>query len=189
MTRPGALPEDRSMTPSHAPLVADGFPVLGTEHVALIALFLVGCVGFGVLGRRLRSRGAEPSFRRGLAAAIVAFTVPMQVLQLLPGDSRLGTSLPLQVCDLAWVVAAYALWTRSTRATWVLYFWGLTLVPQAILTPALVERFPDPRYLMFWGMHFLTVWAAVYLTFGLGTRPSWRAGGSPWPARWPGRAR
>ena len=26
---------------------------------------------------------------------------------------------------------------------------------------------------MFWGMHFLSVWAAVYLTFGLGYRPTW----------------
>ena len=28
---------------------------------------------------------------------------------------------------------------------------------------------------MFWGMHFFTVWAAVYLTFGLGVRPTWRS--------------
>jgi hypothetical protein len=28
---------------------------------------------------------------------------------------------------------------------------------------------------MFWGMHFFTVWAAVYLTFGLNVRPTWRS--------------
>ena len=36
------------------------------------------------------------------------------------------------------------------------------------------ERFPDPRYFMFWSMHFLIVWSAVYLTFGLGLGPGWR---------------
>ena len=59
--------------------------------------------------------------------------------------------------------------------TALVYFWGLTLTVQGILTPSLSELFPDPRYFMFWGMHFFTVWAAVYLTFGLGVRPSWRS--------------
>jgi hypothetical integral membrane protein (TIGR02206 family) len=54
------------------------------------------------------------------------------------------------------------------------YFWGLTLTVQGILTPSLAERFPDPRYFMYWGMHFLTVWAAVYLTFGLRVPVTWR---------------
>ena len=99
----------------------------------------------------------------------------MQVLQLLPGDFDVGTSLPLQLCDLAWIAAIVALWTRHRAATALVYFWGLTLTVQGILTPSLSELFPDPRYFMFWGMHFFTVWAAVYLTFGLGVRPGWRS--------------
>ena len=54
------------------------------------------------------------------------------------------------------------------------YFWGLTLSVQGILTPSLAEAFPDPRFLAFWAMHFLIVWAALYLTFGLGLGPGWR---------------
>jgi hypothetical integral membrane protein (TIGR02206 family) len=98
----------------------------------------------------------------------------MQVLQLLPGDYDVGTSLPLQLCDLAWVAAIVALWTRHPAATALVYYWGLTLTVQGIATPSLEQAFPDPRYFMFWGMHFLTVWAAVYLTFGLGVPVTWR---------------
>ena len=99
----------------------------------------------------------------------------MQVLQLLPGDFDFAKSLPLQLCDFAWIAAIVALWTRHWAATALVYFWGLTLTIQGILTPSLTELFPDPRYFMFWGMHFFTVWAAVYLTFGLGVRPTWRS--------------
>jgi hypothetical integral membrane protein (TIGR02206 family) len=99
----------------------------------------------------------------------------MQVTQLLPGDWDLGTSLPLQLCDLAWIAATVALWTRHWAATALVYFWGLTLTVQGILTPALTQPFPDPRYVMFWGMHFLVVWAAVYLTFGLRVPLTWRS--------------
>ena len=141
------------------------------EHHLLLVLFAVGCVAFVLLALRLRGRPGEPRFRRVFAVAIPLFTVPMQVLQLLPGDFTLGTSLPLQVCDLAWVVATYALLTGSARASQLLYYWS-PLVIQAIATPSLGQDFPDPRFFMFWGMHFLTVWAAVYLTVAC-ARPDW----------------
>lgn len=157
-----------------APLAASGFEQFGAEHLGLIALLLAGCVVLAVFGRRVRGSAREAGFRRGFAVIIPAFALPMQVLQLLPGDFTLGTSLPLQLCDLSWVLASYALFTRSPRASAVLYFWGLTLTTQAILTPSLGQGFPDPRYFMFWGMHLLTVWAAVFLAFGLGIGPTWR---------------
>ncbi len=155
--------------------LATRFHAFSAEHLALLLGFLVVCVVVAALGRRQRGTDGEVRFRRGFALLIPFFTVPMQVLQLLPGDFDLGTSLPLQVCDLAWVVAVVALWTRHWAATALVYYWGLTLTVQGILTPSLQQAFPDPRYVMFWGMHFLTVWAAVYLTFGLRVPVTWRS--------------
>ncbi|GGF31049.1 hypothetical protein GCM10011519_00610 [Marmoricola endophyticus] len=149
------------------------FQAFGPEHLSLIALCVVVSVAIVLVGRRT---GDSVVVRRTLAVVIPVFTVPLQVAQLLPGDFGLGTSLPLQVCDLTWMLAIYALWTRRRWATTLLYFWGLTLVPQAILTPSLEQLFPDPRYFMFWGMHFLSVWAAVWLAAS-GRRedgPDWR---------------
>jgi hypothetical integral membrane protein (TIGR02206 family) len=151
------------------------FEAFSAEHVALIAGFLLVCAGLALLGRSHRGTPAELRFRRGFALLIPCFTVPMQVLQLLPDDYDIGTSLPLQLCDLAWVAAMVALWTRHWMATALVYFWGLTLTVQGIVTPSLVQVFPDPRYVMFWGMHFFTVWAAVYLTFGVRVPLTWRS--------------
>jgi hypothetical integral membrane protein (TIGR02206 family) len=155
------------------PLAADGFEAFTLEHAGLLGLLVLGAVLLGVVGRRQGS-GVDPvRFRRTFALVIPLFTVPFQVLQLLPGDFTLGTSLPLQVCDLSWMVAVYALWTLDGRAISLLYFWGLTLTAQAAITPSLGQTFPDPRYFMFWGMHFLTIWASVYLVF-LAGGPGWR---------------
>ncbi len=151
------------------------FELFTAEHLALIVGFLVVCVALAVLGRRHCGTPAELRFRRGFALLIPCFTVPMQLLQLLPGDFDLGTSLPLQLCDFAWIAAIVALWTRHWSATALVYFWGLTLTVQGIVTPSLGEQLPDPRYFMFWGMHFATVWAAVYLTFGLRVPVTWRS--------------
>ena len=156
-------------------LTTPRFQAFSTEHLVLVAGFLAVAVALAVAGRTLRGRPSEVRFRRGFALVIPCFTVPMQVLQLLPSDYDLATSLPLQLCDFAWVAAVVALWTRHWAATALVYFWGLTLTVQGIVTPSLQQAFPDPRYVMFWGMHFLTVWAAVYLTFGLRVPITWRS--------------
>jgi hypothetical integral membrane protein (TIGR02206 family) len=153
-------------------LATRGFQSFSGEHLAILALFAIGVVVLAVLGVRLRGTEAGVRFTRAFAITIPAFTVPFQVLQLLPGDFGLGTSLPLQICDLSWMLAVYALWTRHPRAVALLYFWGLTLTVQAIVTPSLDQTFPDPRFFMFWGMHLLTVWAAVHLVAAVGG-PDW----------------
>ncbi len=157
-----------------APEVILSFQLFTGEHFGLLGGFLIGCVVLVQLGRSHRGTAAEVTFRRGFAIAIPCILVPLQIPQLLPGDFDAGTSLPLQLCDLAWIAAVVALWTRNRYATALVYFWGLTLTVQGIVTPALGQTFPDTRYFMFWSMHFLTVWAAVYLTFGLRVPVTWR---------------
>lgn len=151
------------------------FELFTTEHAALVAGFLVVAVVLVAVGRRHRGSPAERRFRRTLAILIPCVLVPLQIPQLLPGDFDAGTSLPLQLCDLAWPAAVWALWTRAPLPTALVYFWGLTLTVQGIVTPSLGETFPDPRYFMFWAMHFLIVWTAVYLAFGLGGPITWRS--------------
>lgn len=151
------------------------FEAFTPEHFGLLAGFVVVCAVLVVIGRAHRGTAAERRFRHGFALLIPCFTVPMQVLQLIPAHYNVATSLPLQLCDFAWVAAIVALWTRHWAATALVYFWGLTLTVQGILTPSLTDRFPDPQYFMFWGMHFFTVWAAVYLTFGLRVPVTWRS--------------
>jgi hypothetical integral membrane protein (TIGR02206 family) len=152
----------------------DRFATFGSEHLLLVGLFLVGAVAVVLVGRRQRGTPAAQRFSRVYAVAIPCVTVPSQVFQLTPGDFDLGTSLPLQLCDLAWVAAAWALWTHDRVPVALTYFWGLTLTVQGIVTPSLGQAFPHPRYLAFWAMHFLVVWAALYLTLGLGLGPRWR---------------
>ena len=156
-------------------LTASRFQAFTAEHLGLVTGFLVVAVALVLLGRAHRGTPFEDRFRRGFALLIPCFTVPLQVLQLTPGEYDVSTSLPFQLCDLAWVAAMVALWTRHWAATALVYFWGLTLTVQGIITPSLQDLAPDPRYFMFWGMHFLTVWTAVYLTFGLKVPVTWRS--------------
>ena len=48
------------------------------------------------------------------------------------------------------------------------------MTSQALLTPVLHKVALLP-FLAFFGLHSLVVWAAIYLTWGVGLRPDWRS--------------
>lgn len=86
-----------------APPTAHGF-----SHLAAIVV-----VAFGICAILVSARWARRRFDRAFAAAIVTLCLPIQLVQLTPMERDPQTSLPLQLCDWAWVVAVIALWTRS----------------------------------------------------------------------------
>lgn len=152
----------------------DRFEPYGLSHQVVVGLLVVGAVVLVGTGRSLRGSDAESRWGKGFAVAILACTLPLQAVSFARFDGELVEVLPLQLCDVASLVAPYALWTHRRWAVAATYFWGLTLTTQAVATPDLASGFPDPVFLTFWGMHLLVVWAACYLTWGLGLGPGWR---------------
>jgi hypothetical integral membrane protein (TIGR02206 family) len=155
-------------------LAADRFQAYGTSHQGAILVLLVGAAVLAWYGRAQRGPPAADRLAKALTAAILLFTVPLQILYFTPAYWSFQRTLPLNLCDLAWMVSAYALWTQRRWAAALTYYWGLTLTTQAVITPDLVTEFPDPVFILFWATHLLIVWAAVYLTWGLGLAPDWR---------------
>jgi len=149
-------------------VVAARFVPYGPSHLAVLAILAVGIVAFLTFGRWTRRR-----FDRAFAVAITVIAVPVQLLQFTPAEWDLQTSLPLQLCDWAWLVAAIALWTRSRLAATITYLWGLTLTTQAVFTPALGTAFPGLRWWMFWALHLMVVWAAIHVVWGMKLHPTW----------------
>ncbi|MGH3423117.1 MAG: TIGR02206 family membrane protein [Nocardioidaceae bacterium] len=153
---------------------ADDFTTFGTSHVVVLIVFVIGVVAAIWVGKAQRGTPAATATGKAVAVLIPVVTIPLQVLQFLPAEWNFDTSLPLQLCDLAWIAAVIALWTHRRWAVALVYYWGITLTTQGIITPDLAENFPQPRFLMFWAMHMLVVWSAFYLSFGLRLTPTWR---------------
>jgi hypothetical integral membrane protein (TIGR02206 family) len=152
------------------------FSAYGPSYWAVVAVFAVGAVVVVLAGRSHRGGQAALRFSRAFAVLILLVQVPFQVRVMLPGHWNVTYSLPLQLCDLAWISAVVALWTHRKWAYSVTYYWGVTLTSQALITPELTgPDFPSPEFLMFWCMHCFIVWSALYLTWGLGFRPDWRS--------------
>lgn len=156
------------------PLPAAVFPQFGVQHLVILGTCVAGAALLLWLARTLRGSRREVLLRRSLAAVLVCFAVPLQAWQLTGKGWDFYTSLPLQLTDLDWVVAVWALVTLGWRSRALLYYWGLTLTPQAIITPELSFLWPHPAFVGFWGVHLFTFWSATYLTAAARPGPDWR---------------
>src|SRR5947209_10347784 len=142
----------------------------------VIAVLVVVAAALVVVGRQYRGTLIERWLSRSLALVFAGFLIPVELYWLLLSHGEIKYSLPLQLCDLAAMAAVWALWSYSSVAFALTYFWGLTLTSQAFVSPELTgPDFPSLQFLSFFGIHSLAPLAAVYLTWGVGLRPGWRS--------------
>lgn len=125
-------------------------------------------------GWRLRERPrSQRHFETGLAALALAAWAGINAMALWPSGFDPAKSLPLHVCDLTGLFAPLALSTQRRPWRALLYYWGLGLSTQAMITPDL-ESGPDTLKLyLFWLAHYLIVGGAVYEIVVRRYRPSW----------------
>ncbi len=153
------------------------FTAYGPSHWVVIAVFAIGAALLVWVGRRQTESQARilGKVLGGLLFAVFLVALAYKLVQ-----PEIDTSVPLQLCDLAELTAAYALWSQRHWAFTLSYYWGLVLSSQALITPDLgtprdgAPDFPHHLFITFFALHVLVVWAAIYLTWGRRMRPQWR---------------
>jgi hypothetical integral membrane protein (TIGR02206 family) len=105
---------------------------------------------------------------RALSVLLAATAVAFVVYPIVDGTWSARSSLPLDLCDVALVVAALACWQPAWQwAVELTYFWGLAGTLQAVSTPDLSVGFPHLAFFVFVVGHLAIVLAAVFLVAGL----------------------
>lgn len=138
---------------------------------------MAGSVGIAAFILWGKSGERNERIARGVLAflCLAAFGYTQAAWMTVEGDPDLDSSLPLQLCDLAAIIAGFALVTENRLLCLLTYFWGLAATIQALLTPAITIGFPHPAFIAFFVHHFSIVAAALYLPIIRG----WRVG-RPW---------
>jgi len=153
------------------------FSAYGPSHLVVLAIFVVGAALLVWAGRRQTEQQAKLLSRVLAVLLIATFAVALAYKLARP---HLDTSVPLQLCDVAELVAAYALWSQRHWAFVLTYYWGLVLSSQALLTPDVgtaeegAPDFPHHLFITFFVLHVLVVWSAIYLTWGRRASLRWR---------------
>jgi len=110
-----------------------------------------------------------------IVTALLAFlclvSYPLALFAWRDHPKSLDNVLPLHLCDLAAIIAGFALFTRKPILLTLTYFWGIAATTQALLTPAITIGPPHLPFIHFFIQHFAIVAAAIYIPLILKWRP------------------
>jgi hypothetical integral membrane protein (TIGR02206 family) len=146
------------------------FQPFSHEHIFAVL------IGFSITAVFLWAGKRGGSWRRIATALLALLNLTAFPLNLMAWKSLgvtlpLDNILPLHLCDIAAMIAGFALLTRRPMLCALTYFWGLAATFQALLTPALSEGFPSWPFVTFFIQHFAIVAAALFLPMVDGWRP------------------
>ena len=109
---------------------------------------------------------------RALAVVIFGGFVCEQVIYVLRHEWSVRVNLPLQLSDAVTLASVAALWRpQAPLLVELAYFWALSASVQAVLTPDLMQSFPDPLFFTYFATHSGAIAAACVLVFGARRTP------------------
>lgn len=149
------------------------FSLFSKAHLLTLGVILILCILVFVFRKTLEKRGRR-EFLCVLLALLLFITDAWQQLWLVHEKAwSLKTALPLQLSDLAVIVAILMLLFKSHWLFQFIYFAGLGSSIQAILTPDLNRfSFPHFQYIEFFISHGGVILACLFMIVAFGHRPS-----------------
>jgi hypothetical integral membrane protein (TIGR02206 family) len=143
-------------------------------HAAAVLAIVLATVAAIRAARRDGDRQASSATERAIGIAFVVTWLAVHGWWLLPPRLDPVKTLPLQMCHWAALGAGFYLATRARWLAVLLYFWGLGLCTQALITPTLEEGPATHVFWYFWLSHGMIVGGAAYALAVHGFRPDWR---------------
>jgi hypothetical integral membrane protein (TIGR02206 family) len=147
--------------------MAERFILFSAPHLAGLAAAAVSVVLLVLFRAPLRTG----KFRFFLAGLLVASEIALYTWYTIT-DQWGWFALPFQLCTISVWLSAAVLITRNRKLYEVTFFLGILGAMQALLTPYLVEGYPNFRYFHFFIAHIAIIAAGVYMTASEGFRPT-----------------
>jgi hypothetical integral membrane protein (TIGR02206 family) len=150
-------------------------------HAGSIINLLMLCIVMGMIsalvvrGNHRTDFPARPRPNTDKRVATILYCVWLTAFFRDLRPDRLGWahSLPLHICDITGLLAAFAIQTRNRLARCILHFWGLTLSSIAFLFPVLRAGPIHSDFWIYWMDHSAIVLAATYDVTRRNFRPDW----------------
>jgi hypothetical integral membrane protein (TIGR02206 family) len=141
------------------------------QHIVALVLTAVVAALLVAGARRWGDAWTAP-VGRGLAVVIAGGFVCEQITYALRDQWTAQVNLPLQLSDAVTLASIAALWNPdSALLVELVYFWALSASLQAVLTPDLLQSFPDVLFFTYFATHSGAIAAACLLVFGARRAP------------------
>jgi hypothetical integral membrane protein (TIGR02206 family) len=143
-------------------------------HLATVLGFALLWLLLIAIARQLGAGAAGVAWRKAIAGIVLAGWVLANGVQMHPAYFEADVVLPLQVCDLVGLLAAWVLYRPGGLGATLVHFWGLGFSMQAVLTPDIDAGPGSIGFWTFWVPHANLLGAACWSLAVDGYRPRWR---------------
>jgi hypothetical integral membrane protein (TIGR02206 family) len=147
---------------------------LPLQHLVTVAALTAGIGVMCWVGRRLRGTVAGRRYEISLSVAVWALWIGYQAYDISRRGFDPRYALPLQMSDVTAAAAAIVFVRPDRRLQALVYFWGLALGSQAVITPDLAGGPDTLSFWAFWLYHLFVVGAGIYVVVVQGFRPEWK---------------
>jgi hypothetical integral membrane protein (TIGR02206 family) len=137
------------------------YPYTRDHYLALLVTAVV-TVGLSWLGVKWRGTSRGQTLHRAWLIVVVLVQVLSLYYYIWHRGFDWEHSLPLEICDLAGMVAVVSLATGRRTPRLILYYWAFALTTNAFVTPILRQGPESLRYYAFWVTHLVILATAVY---------------------------
>lgn len=152
------------------------FVFFSSSHLWALLLLLSVFIGLWYCRAWFAQPHIDKPARWIVASLLIIQELSYSIWHLSIGTWDAGTSLPLHLCGMGIVLAAFALIKPNYLLYELVYFWGLGGAIQALLTPDIsIYGFPHYRYFQFFISHGALIFASLYMTWIGGMRPTHRS--------------
>lgn len=151
------------------------FVAFGWLHLAMLVGIAVAAFGWAHWARHESDESRRRHVEEMVAYANLVLFVVIRLYLITPSQFKWSVWPPLGMCDIVSLLASLKLLNPHSR--WLsiaLYYGGIGLTTNALVTPDLAEGPREFEFWAFWLRHAAIVVIAVYDLAVAGFRPHWR---------------
>ena len=150
----------------------DPFILFGTSHIISIFLAIILSIFIPIFAKKKLSEHYQHIVGSVIGYAVMSSYILWTFLEIFAGTFDLKLHLPIHLCRMANILLPFVMVSRSYLFYEILYFWGLSGMLQAVITPDIAAGFPHFQFFRFWFAHHGMIIALIYATVVYGMRPS-----------------
>ena len=150
----------------------NSFELFGLSHWTAILIFIFLLIFLPFYSKSHLSINQQKSLGN-LLGFLIFINFPIWVLlEFIGGSFDVKLHLPLHLCRFANLLLPFVMLRRNEFLFQILFYWGLSGMFQAIITPDIVQDFPHFHYFRFFIGHHLMIVALMYVIIVYKMKPT-----------------
>ncbi len=149
----------------------DPFILFGTEHILALLLFLGLWIWLPRYAKNELSSSAQESLGRWISYFVAGTYIAWPILEIMAGTFDAKLHLPFHLCRITNILLPFVMIYKKQIWFELIFFWGLSGMLQASITPDITQGFPHFHFIRFFIGHSGLVLAIMYAIVVYGLRP------------------